>query len=350
VVVQNGWANPTAQRGPAVAFNLRNRNFLKELDFTPDELAYLITLSAELKAAKQGRYEQPRLTGRTIALIFEKTSTRTRCAFEVAAFDQGAHVSFLDPGSSQMGHKESAKDTARVLGRMYDGIEYRGSSQTIVETLGEYAGVPVWNGLTDEWHPTQMLADVLTMKEHISKPVEEISFAYVGDARSNVGNSLLVTAAMFGMDVRMVAPQQLWQSADVRAAADKVAATTGARLTHTEDVSSGVAGVDYVYTDVWVSMGEPKEVWDERIALLHPYQVNADLMNRTGNSHCKFMHCLPAFHDNQTAVGADIEAKTGMSALEVTDEVFESPASIVFDQAENWMHTIKAIIVATLGD
>jgi ornithine carbamoyltransferase len=331
-------------------FNLRNRNFLKELDFTPEELAYLVTLSEELKSAKQGRYEQPRLTGKNIALIFEKTSTRTRCAFEVAAFDQGAHVSFLDPSSSQMGHKESAKDTARVLGRMYDGIEYRGSSQAVVETLGEFAGVPVWNGLTDEWHPTQMLADVLTMKEHSRKPVEQLTVAYVGDARSNVGNSLLVTGAMFGLDVRMVAPRQLWPSDEVRSSAEEVASRTGATLDVTDDVRSGVEGADFVYTDVWVSMGEPKEVWDERIELLLPYQVNADLMRSTGNEHCRFMHCLPAFHDNHTTVGADIEAKTGLSALEVTDEVFESPASIVFDQAENRMHTIKAVMVATLGD
>ncbi|MFZ0323643.1 MAG: ornithine carbamoyltransferase [Actinomycetes bacterium] len=331
-------------------FNLRNRNFLKELDFTPAELAYLVTLSAELKAAKQGRYEQPRLTGKNIALIFEKTSTRTRCAFEVAAYDQGAHVSFLDPQSSQMGHKESAKDTARVLGRMYDGIEYRGASHDIVETLGAFAGVPVWNGLTDDWHPTQMLADVLTIREHSDKPLDQVTLAYVGDARSNVGNSLIVTGAMFGLDVRLVAPQQLWPADSVRADANRVAANTGARVTVTDDVSAGVDGADFVYTDVWVSMGEPKEVWDERIELLRAYQVNAELMGRTGNEHCKFMHCLPAFHDNHTRVGADIEAKTGLSALEVTDEVFESPASIVFDQAENRMHTIKAVMVATLGD
>ncbi len=331
-------------------YNLRHRNFLKELDFTPREWRFLIGLSADLKKAKYAGSEQQRLRGKNIALIFEKTSTRTRCAFEVAAFDQGAHVTYLDPGGSQIGHKESMRDTARVLGRYYDGIEYRGSKQALVEELGAHAGVPVWNGLTDEWHPTQMLCDMLTMREHCAKHDTEISFAYVGDARNNMGNSLLVSGAMMGMDVRMVAPRSLWNDDAVVGAARGIAELTGARLTHTEDVAGGVTGVDFVYTDVWVSMGEPKEVWDERIGLLRPYQVDTALLEKTGNPDVKFMHCLPAFHDRNTAVGADVFAKTGMESLEVTDEVFESGASIVFDQAENRMHTIKAVMVATLGD
>ena len=332
-----------------MSYNLHHRNFLKELDFSPDEFAYLLKLAADLKAAKYGGYEQPRLTGKNIALIFEKTSTRTRCAFEVAAFDQGAHVTYLDPTGSQIGHKESMKDTARVLGRFYDGIEYRGSKQVLVETLGEFAGVPVWNGLTDEWHPTQTLCDMLTMREHCTKPDAEIAFAYIGDARNNMGNSLLVAGAMMGMDVRIVAPKELWNSAEVIATAAEIAEQTGARLTHTDDPVAGVRGVDFVYTDVWVSMGEPKEVWAERIALLKPYQVNTALLGATGNLGVKFMHCLPAFHDRGTAVGEALYEQTGMEALEVTDEVFESAHSIVFDQAENRMHTIKAIMVATLG-
>ena len=329
--------------------SLHGRNFLKELDFTPDEWRRLLTLSASLKADKAAGSEQRRLTGKNIALIFEKTSTRTRCAFEVAAFDQGAHVTYLDPGGSQIGHKESMKDTARVLGRMYDGIQYRGSGQELVETLGEYAGVPVWNGLTNEWHPTQSLCDMLTMREWCPKPDAEIAFAFCGDARSNVGNSLLVAGAMMGMDVRMVAPRELWNSDEVIAAAAAIAETTGARITHTEDVDEGVCGVDFVYTDVWLSMGEPKEAWAERIQLLRRYQVNTDLMKRTGNPDVRFMHCLPAFHDRQTTVGEQLFQATGLDALEVTDEVFESGASIAFDQAENRMHTIKAILVATLG-
>jgi ornithine carbamoyltransferase len=330
--------------------NLSGRNFLKELDFAPREWRQLLTLSASLKADKAAGNERQHLSGKNIALIFEKTSTRTRCAFEVAAFDQGAHVTALDPSGSQIGHKESIKDTARVLGRMYDGIQYRGSRQELVETLAEFAGVPVWNGLTDQWHPTQSLCDMLTMRQWCPKPDAEIAFAFCGDARSNVGNSLLVAAALLGMDVRMVAPRALWNSAEVIAAASAIAATTGARITHTQDLDEGVCGVDFVHTDVWVSMGEPKQKWAERIALLHPYQVNADLMKRTGNPDVRFMHCLPAFHDRHTTVGEELFQASGLEALEVTDEVFESDASIVFDQAENRMHTIKAILVATLGD
>jgi ornithine carbamoyltransferase len=329
--------------------NLSGRNFLKEVDFTAREWLELLTLSASLKADKAAGRELKHLRGKNIALIFEKTSTRTRCAFEVAAFDQGAHVTYLDSSGSQIGHKESMKDTARVLGRMYDGIQYRGSRQELVETLGEFAGVPVWNGLTDQWHPTQSLCDMLTMRESCPKPDREIVFAYCGDARNNVGNSLLLGGALMGMDVRMVAPRELWNTDEVIAAATAIAETTGARITHTEDVGEGVAGVDFVYTDVWVSMGEPKEKWAERIELLHPYQVNADLMKRTGNPDVRFMHCLPAFHDRQTTVGEQLFQATGRDALEVTDEVFESEASIVFDQAENRMHSIKAILVATLG-
>lgn len=332
-----------------MAFNLRNRSFVKEIDFTPKEWKFLLDLAAELKLAKYAGSEQPRLSGKNIALIFEKTSTRTRCAFEVAAFDQGARVTYLDPSGSQIGHKESMEDTARVLGRMYDGIEYRGSAQTNVETLAAYAGVPVWNGLTDEWHPTQMLCDMLTMREHSGKHDEEISFAYLGDARNNVGNSLLIAGAMMGMDVRIVAPKSLWNDDEVIAKAAEIAEQTGARILHTEDVEAGVKDVDFLYTDVWVSMGEPKETWDERIRMLKGYQVNADVVKATGNPRVKFMHCLPAFHDRNTKVGEDLFQQTGMEALEVTDEVFESPASIVFDQAENRMHTIKAVLVATLG-
>ncbi|PWN03329.1 ornithine carbamoyltransferase [Nocardioides silvaticus] len=332
-----------------MAFNLRNRSFLKELDYTPDEWRFLLDLAAELKRAKYAGSEQPRLTGKNLALIFEKTSTRTRCAFEVAAFDQGARVTFLDPASSQMGHKESIEDTARVLGRMYDGIEYRGSAHDKVETLAEYAGVPVWNGLTDDWHPTQTLCDLMTMREHSGKRDAEISFAYLGDARNNVANSLLVGGAMLGMDVRIVAPQELWNRPSVIASARELADATGARILHTESVAEGVAGVDFLYTDVWVSMGEPKEKWAERIHLLRDYQVDMDVVKATGNPDVKFLHCLPAFHDLHTTVGREIFRETGMDALEVTDEVFESRHSIVFDQAENRMHTIKAVLVATLG-
>ncbi len=328
---------------------LYGRSFVKELDFTPDDWRSLLELAAGLKAAKQSGSEVQQLVGRNIALIFEKTSTRTRCAFEVAAFDQGAHVTYLDPSGSQMGHKESVRDTARVLGRYYDGIEFRGAAQEAVEILAADSGVPVWNGLTDDWHPTQMLADQLTMREHTGKPDHEIVAVYVGDARNNVGNSMLISCAMLGMDVRMVAPVALQNASDVVAAAEKIATDTGARITVTDDIDRGLAGADFVYTDVWLSMGEPKDQWESRIALLDDFQVNAALMGKTGNADTKFMHCLPAFHDQKTAVGADIFAKTGMTALEVTDEVFESPASIVFDQAENRMHTIKAVMVATLG-
>ncbi len=330
--------------------NLRGRNFVKELDFTTDELKYLLQLSAELKAAKRAGYERPRLSGKNIALIFEKTSTRTRCAFEVAAYDQGAHVTYLGPEGTQIGHKESMKDTARVLGRMYDAIEYRGFGQEIVEELGKYAGVPVYNGLTNEYHPTQMLADVLTMIEYCPhKSLEQIAYCYVGDARFNSGNSLMVIGCKLGMDVRLCAPQSLWPNADLVAQCRAIAAETGARLTLTESVAEGVAGVDYIYTDVWVSMGEPDSVWAERIELLMPYQVNAQMMQAAGNPQVKFMHCLPAFHDRNTKIGKQIYEKFGIDAMEVSDEVFESKASIVWDEAENRMHTIKAIMVATLA-
>jgi ornithine carbamoyltransferase len=333
-----------------MAFNLRNRSFVKELDFTPEELEFLLKLSADLKAAKYGGYEQQRLKGKNIALIFEKTSTRTRCAFEVAAYDQGAHVTYLGPEGTQIGHKESMKDTARVLGRMFDGIEYRGFAQATVETLAQYAGVPVWNGLTDQFHPTQMLADFLTMLEHSDKPAHQIAFCYLGDARFNMGNSLMVMGCKMGMDVRICAPRGLWPQEELIATCREIAAETGARLLVTDDVDAGVKGVDFLHTDVWVSMGEPKEVWDERIERLLPYQVNAKMIERTGNSNVKFMHCLPAFHNRETRVGEEIYQKSGLDGLEVTEEVFESPRSIVFDQAENRMHTIKALMVATLGD
>jgi ornithine carbamoyltransferase len=332
-----------------MSFNLRNRSFLKELDFTPIEWRFLLQLAAELKTAKYTGAEAPRLRGRNIALIFEKTSTRTRCAFEVAAYDQGAHVTFLDPESTQLGHKESIEDTARVLGRFYDGIEYRGFAQENVDTLARYAGVPVWNGLSTEWHPTQTLCDMLTMREHCPKQDSEIVLAYLGDARNNMGNSLLVTAAMMGMDVRMVAPRARWNHEDVIKEARRIADTTGARITHTEDVTDGVRDADFLYTDVWLSMGEPKDAWNERIGLLRPYQINMDAVRATGNPTVKVMHCLPAFHDRRTKVGEEIFEHTGLDALEITDEVFESPYSIVFDQAENRMHTIKAVMVATLG-
>jgi ornithine carbamoyltransferase len=332
-----------------MAIDLSGRHFLKELDFTPEEFLHLVELAADLKAARKAGAEVRRLNGRNIALIFEKTSTRTRCAFEVAAADQGAHTVYLDPSGSQIGHKESVKDTARVLGRMFDGIEYRGHGQQVVEELAAYAGVPVWNGLTDEWHPTQMLADVLTMSEHSAKPLQEIAYAYLGDARSNMGNSLLVTGALLGMDVTIVAPRQLWPDDAVVGQARRLAERTGARVALTEDVADGVRGADYVHTDVWVSMGEPKEVWDERIALLGRYAVTKDVLDATGNPDVRFMHCLPAFHDLGTAVGREIHERHGLTCLEVTDEVFESDRSVVFDQAENRMHTIKAVMVATLA-
>jgi ornithine carbamoyltransferase len=328
---------------------LRGRSYVKELDVTAEEFHSLLTLTAELKAARRAGAERPRLTGRNLALVFEKTSTRTRCAFEVAAHEQGAHTTYLDPAGSQMGHKESVRDTARVLGRMFDGIEYRGRRQADIETLAEYAGVPVWNGLTDEWHPTQSLCDVFTMSEHSDKPLGEISYAYLGDARNNMGNSLLVAGALLGMDVRIVAPSGLLPSEPVQEAARRLAADSGARLTLTSDVAEGVAGADFVHTDVWVSMGEPREVWGERIGVLRPYQVNEEVLAATGNPSVRFMHCLPAFHDRETEVGEQIFQEFGLDALEVTDEVFEGKSSIVFDQAENRLHTIKAILVATLG-
>ncbi|MBO7914277.1 MULTISPECIES: ornithine carbamoyltransferase [Vibrio] len=333
-----------------MAFNLRNRNFLKLLDFTPKEIQFLLDLSADLKKAKYAGTEQKKLNGKNIALIFEKASTRTRCAFEVAAFDQGAQVSYLGPSGSQIGQKESMKDTARVLGRMYDGIEYRGFGQSIVEDLGAYAGVPVWNGLTDEFHPTQILADFLTMLEHgRGKHLHQISFAYLGDARNNMGNSLLVGAAKMGMDIRLVAPKAFWPEEHLVEECQAIAQSTGAKITLTEDVAEGVEGCDFLYTDVWVSMGEAPEAWDERVAVMTPYQVNMDVIKLTGNPQVKFMHCLPAFHNNETVIGQQVADKYGMNGLEVTDEVFESDYSIVFDEAENRMHTIKAVMVATLG-
>ncbi len=333
-----------------MAFNLRNRNFLKLLDFTPKEIQFLLDLSADLKKAKYTGTEQKKLNGKNIALIFEKASTRTRCAFEVAAFDQGAQVSYLGPSGSQIGQKESMKDTARVLGRMYDGIEYRGFGQSIVEDLGTYAGVPVWNGLTDEFHPTQILADFLTMLEHgRGKHLHQISFAYLGDARNNMGNSLLVGAAKMGMDIRLVAPKAFWPEEQLVEECQAIAQSTGAKITLTEDVAEGVKGCDFLYTDVWVSMGEAPEAWDERVSVMTPYQVNMDVIKLTGNPQVKFMHCLPAFHNNETVIGQQVADKYGMNGLEVTDEVFESDYSIVFDEAENRMHTIKAVMVATLG-
>jgi ornithine carbamoyltransferase len=328
---------------------LAGRHFLKELDFTAQEFRGLIELAAELKAAKKAGTETQYLRGKNLALIFEKTSTRTRCAFEVAAADQGVSTTYLDPSGSQIGHKESVKDTARVLGRMYDAIEYRGDSQASVEELAAHAGVPVYNGLTDAWHPTQMLADVLTMTEHTDRPLDEIVFAYLGDARFNMGNSYLITGALLGMDVRIVAPQAYWPAKEVIAEALRISETSGARIAFTETVAEGVADVDFVATDVWVSMGEPKEVWDERIAALGPYAVTMDVLRATGNADVKFLHCLPAFHDLGTKVGREIHERHGLDSLEVTDEVFESAHSVVFDEAENRLHTIKAVLVATLA-
>lgn len=332
-----------------MAFNLRNRHFLKELDFTPQEIKYLLDLAFELKKAKRAGTEQQRLKGKNIVLLFEKDSTRTRCAFEVAALDQGAHVTYLGPSGSQMGKKESMKDTARVLGRMYDGIEYRGYGQEIVEALAAYSGVPVWNGLTNEFHPTQMLADFMTMMEHSTKPLNKMTFAFLGDAKNNVGNSLMVGAAKMGMDFRAVAPKECQPSAELVKQCKKIAKETGAKITVTDDVKEGVKGCDFLYTDVWVSMGEPAEVWAERIKLLKPYQVNKDMVKKTGNPNVKFLHCLPAFHNRETVVGEDIYQKFGLDGMEVTEDVFESENSIVFDEAENRLHTIKAVMVATLG-
>lgn len=333
-----------------MSFNLRNRNFLKLLDFTPQEIKHLLQLATDLKRAKYTGIEQQRLKGKNIALIFEKTSTRTRCAFEVAALDQGAHITYLGPSGTQIGKKESMKDTARVLGRMYDGIEYRGFGQSIVEELGKYAGVPVWNGLTTEFHPTQILADFLTMMEHSDKPLNQVSFAYMGDAKNNMGNSLMVGAAKMGMDFRAVAPKACWPTAELVAQCREIAKETGAKITLTESVDEGVKGVDFLYTDVWVSMGEPDEVWAERIKLLTPYQVNMAAVKKTGNPNVKFLHCLPAFHNRETTIGEDIFKKYGIDSMEVSEEVFESSMSIVFDEAENRLHTIKAVMVATLGD
>ena len=332
-----------------MAINLRNRHFLKLLDFTPQEIKFLLTLSLDLKKAKYAGFEQQRLIGKNIALIFEKSSTRTRCAFEVAAYDQGAHVTYLGPSGSQMGAKESMKDTARVLGRMYDGIEYRGFGQDIVEELAQYAGVPVWNGLTNEFHPTQALADLLTMMEYSDKPLSQIKFAYLGDARNNMGNSLLVAAAKMGMDFRSIAPKSVQPEPEMVVKSQKIAVETGAKITVSDDLSKGVKGCDFLCTDVWVSMGEPEEVWKERIELLQAYQVNAAAMEKTGNPDVKFLHCLPAFHNHETKIGEDIYRKFGLEAMEVTEEVFESPASMVWDEAENRIHTIKAVMVATLG-
>ena len=332
-----------------MAFNLRNRNFLKLSDFTPKEIKFMLDLAMDLKTAKYAGTEQQKLKGKNIALIFEKASTRTRCAFETAVYDQGGHVTYLGPSGSQIGAKETMKDTARVLGRMYDGVEYRGFGQSIVEELGAYAGVPVWNGLTNEYHPTQILADFLTMMEHSDKPLHQMKFAYLGDARNNMGNSLMIGAAKMGMDFRAVAPKAVQPTDELVAEAKEIAKETGAKITVTDNVAEGVKGADFLYTDVWVSMGEADEVWKERIELLKPYQVNKAAMDLTGNPDVKFMHCLPAFHNRDTKVGEEIFQKFGLDGLEVTEEVFESEASIVFDEAENRLHTIKAVMVATLG-
>jgi ornithine carbamoyltransferase len=332
-----------------MAFNIRNRNFLKLLDFNSGEIRYLLDLSIDLKSAKYAGTEQPKLGGKNMALIFEKSSTRTRCAFEVAAHDQGANVTYLGPTGTQMGQKESMKDTARVLGRMYDGIEYRGFGQEIVEELGKYAGVPVWNGLTTEFHPTQVLADFMTMKEHCDKPLDKIKLAYIGDARNNMGNSLLIGAAKMGMDFRSVAPKQVQPIPQLVKQANEIASETGARIHITDEIKPGVQDCDFIYTDVWVSMGESEANWKERIALLKPYQINNQLLQLTQNPNVKFLHCLPAFHNRETTIGEEIYKKFGMESMEVTEEVFESEASIVFDEAENRVHTIKAVMVATLG-
>jgi len=334
-----------------MSFNLRNRSLLTVQDYTQREFRYLLDLARDLKRAKYARTEQKHLDGKEICLIFEKSSTRTRCAFEVACYDQGAHVTYLDPSGSQIGHKESFKDTARVLGRMYDAIEYRGFSQSGVETLAKYAGVPVYNGLTDEYHPTQMIADIMTMRERSDKPIHEIKYAYVGDTRSNMGHSLMIAGCLLGMDVRIAGPRDLWPEEEYQRIARGLAEQYGAKLTITDDPKAAVKGVDFVYTDVWVSMGEPKEVWKERIRLLKPFQVDATLLSTSGNPHVRFMHCLPAFHDTETTVGKEIAEEYGMdNGLEVTNDVFESEANIAFEQAENRMHSIKALLVATLGD
>ncbi|MFL6037884.1 MAG: ornithine carbamoyltransferase [Gaiellaceae bacterium] len=334
----------------ATITDLRGKDFLKLADFTPQEITQLLDLAAELKEAKKEGREEQKLVGKNIALIFEKDSTRTRCAFEVAAYDQGAHVTYLGPGGSHMGHKETVKDTARVLGRMYDAIEYRGFGQAVAEELAEHAGVPIYNGLTDDWHPTQILADFLTFREHLDKPLSEVTFCYLGDARFNMADSYLIGGAKLGMDVRIAAPKSLWPRDEIVELARSVAGETGAEITITDDVDEAVGGADVLLTDVWVSMGEADEVWAERIELLKPYQINTDTMLKTGNPQVKFMHCLPAFHNTETQVGKEIYEKFGMESLEVTEEVFESPASLVWDEAENRMHTIKAVMVATLGN
>jgi len=330
--------------------NLSNRSFLKECDFSKEEFLYLASLGADLRAEKQLGVEAQYLRGRNIALIFEKTSTRTRSAFEVAAHDQGAHVSYLGPGETQLGQKESLRDTARVLGRMYNGIEFRGFAHEDVEELARYAGVPVWNGLTDQWHPTQALCDVLTMQDNSAKPIEDVVLCFLGDTRNNMASSLLVTGGLVGMDVRLCGPRSLWPTAEVHSLARFLADESGGRTTVTDDVASAVAGADYVYTDVWLSMGEPTEKWGDRIDLLQDYQVTMDVLDRSGNPDVKFLHCLPALHDVTTEVGEMVYEKFGLEAVEVTDEVFESPASLVFEQAANRMHTIKAVMVATLGE
>ncbi len=332
-----------------MAYNLHNRNFLKLLDFTSKEINFLLELAADLKKAKYSGTEKPLLQGKNIALIFEKSSTRTRCAFEVAALDQGAHVTYLGPTGSQIGAKETMKDTARVLGRMYDGIEYRGFGQDVVEELGKYAGVPVWNGLTTEFHPTQILADFLTAKEHLNKPFSEMTFCYVGDGRNNMGNSLLVGGAKMGMDFRILAPEKVQPEKNLVETCQKIADETGAKITITDELETAVKDADVIYTDVWVSMGEPEAVWKERLELLKQYQVNSVMMKKTGNPNTIFMHCLPSFHNKETKIGKEIFEKFGIPEMEVTDEVFESKASVVFDEAENRMHTIKAVMVATLG-
>ena len=333
-----------------MAFNLRNRHFLKLLDFTPQEIRFLLDLSRDLKRAKYTGTERPRMSGKNIALIFEKASTRTRCAFETASFDQGAHITYLGPSGSHIGYKESVKDTARVLGRMYDGIEYRGFGQERVEELAEYAGVPVWNGLTNEYHPTQILADVLTMIEHCPKPVEQMSLCYLGDGGNNMGNSLMVGSAKLGIDFRMASPESCRPDPELAKTCQEIAAQTGAKITLTEDVAEAVKGADFLYTDVWVSMGDPDSAWEERIEELRPYQVNMDVVEKTGNPDVKFLHCLPAFHNRETTKGEEVFQKWGLDGIEVTEDVFESKHSVVFDQAENRVHTIKAVMVATLGD
>ena len=333
----------------STVIDLRGRHLMKLADYSPEEITYLIDLAAELKAAKREGREEQKLVGKEIALIFEKDSTRTRCAFEVAAYDQGAHVTFIGPSGSHMGHKETVKDTARVLGRMYDAIEYRGFAQDTAEELARWAGVPIYNGLTDEWHPTQILADFLTFREHIGKPLHEVAFCYLGDARFNMADSYLIGGAKLGMDVRIASPRSLWPRDEIVEQARSIASETGAQITISEDAAEAVKGADVLLTDVWVSMGEADEVWAERIELLRPYQINAETMAATGNPDAKFMHCLPAFHNTETQVGKEIFEKFGMEALEVTEDVFESPASLVFDEAENRLHTIKAVMVATLG-